>query len=412
MTATRRRLLAISCLCLLALASMPFAARAADFVIDSEPLPEGFVGTDYAGFVSATGGSGTPYKWSLANGSLPKGLKLTDFASSTGLISGRPTRVQTSTFTVRARDRSGNTTTQQFTIVVNPARPLVVTSPPELSPGTVGEPYAIGVFADGGTTPYSWTLVGGSLPPGLSLQKSPGRVQGTPTAAGTFGFTLRVDDSGGQSTTATFTITVSDPEPPPTPPGAPGLVSPADGASVITPFTLEWSAPEGTTPISAYNWMVSSDADFSTVAAIGSTPGDVTRATVSELANGTYFWRVEAVNGTAVGLPSVSRSFTVTGTTNPPALAGVSVTPEHVTGGDTAAGTVSITQPAPESGVQVLLTSSEPAVAQVPASVTITAGQTSAGFAVPTSPVTSSHTVVITASFGGQSRFAFLGVAP
>jgi Putative Ig domain len=58
-------------------------------------------------------------------------------------------------------------------------------------------------------TPYRWTLGGGTLPPGLSLQASPGRVQGTPTTAGTSTFTLRVDDSGGRSTTGEFTIVVN-----------------------------------------------------------------------------------------------------------------------------------------------------------------------------------------------------------
>jgi Putative Ig domain len=62
----------------------------------------------------------------------------------------------------------------------------------------------------GGVPPYTWSHVAGTLPPGLSVQASPGRVGGTPTTAGTFTFTftVRVADSSGQSATQQFTIRV------------------------------------------------------------------------------------------------------------------------------------------------------------------------------------------------------------
>jgi hypothetical protein len=65
------------------------------------------------------------------------------------------------------------------------------------------------VFPAGGVPPYTWSQVAGTLPPGLSVQASPGRVRGTPTTAGTFTFTLRVADSGGQTASRQFTIIVS-----------------------------------------------------------------------------------------------------------------------------------------------------------------------------------------------------------
>ena len=120
-----------------------------------------------------------------------------------------PTRVETTTFTVRARDGAGNTATKTFTLSVDPANPLVVTNGTgQLTDGTVGFAYEIGLFAGGGVPPYTWAHVAGTLPPGLSVQASPGRVKGTPTAAGTFTFTVRVTDSTGQAATQQFTIRI------------------------------------------------------------------------------------------------------------------------------------------------------------------------------------------------------------
>ena len=91
---------------------------------------------------------------------------------------------------------------------VNPPRPLVVTTPSTCcSPGTVGTFYQVHFFADGGVQPYSWALVAGQFPPGLSLDPS-GLLSGTPTTAGTFPFTVRVTDQSGQQATGQFNITV------------------------------------------------------------------------------------------------------------------------------------------------------------------------------------------------------------
>ncbi len=386
--------------------------------IDDRPLPSGNVGTDYANFVTGTGGSGS-IRWSIAAGALPAGLALTDFAPSSGLISGRPTTVQTSTFTVRATDEAGNTATRQFTIAINAARPLVITSPTspsQLPAGTVGTTYAVGVFADGGTTPYTWTRTAGTLPPGLALQASPGRIQGTPTTAGTFTFTLRVDDAAGQSATGTFIITITNPAPPPQPPTAsPALVSPADGASVVTPFTISWSPVSDPQGITHYNWQLGTTSSFTTLATAGTVAGNVTQASVNPtpppLANGTYFWRVQAVNADGVGPYSAERSVTVTGTTHQSVLTGVSVNPANITGGSSTTGTVTISPAAPAGGATVAIANGEPTVATMPSSVTVLAGQTSATFTVTTQAVSSSFTVVITATLG-ESRFAFLSVAP
>jgi hypothetical protein len=96
-------------------------------------------------------------------------------------------------------------------------------------------------------------------------------------------------------------------------PPAPSPVSPADGASVTEPFTISWSAVTDPSGIIGYNWQVSSSSAFTSLLLQNSTNG-ATQDSVSGLNNGTYFWRVQAVNGAfEQGTWSQPRSFTVTG---------------------------------------------------------------------------------------------------
>jgi hypothetical protein len=104
-------------------------------------------------------------------------------------------------------------------------------------------------------------------------------------------------------------------------PPAPSPVSPADGASVTEPFTISWTAVSDPSGIIGYNWQVSSSSTFTAVLLQNSTNG-ATQDSVSGLANGTYFWRVQAVNGAfEQGAWSQPRSFTVTGAGGAPSLA-------------------------------------------------------------------------------------------
>ena len=98
------------------------------------------------------------------------------------------------------------------------------------------------------------------------------------------------------------------------PPPAPAQLAPAAGASVQEPFTISWSSVSDPSGIVAYNWQVSSSSSFTPVVLQNSTNGQTTAGTVSGLANGTYFWRVQAVNGAfEQGAWSAARSFSVTG---------------------------------------------------------------------------------------------------
>ncbi|HEY3111582.1 MAG TPA: putative Ig domain-containing protein [Chloroflexota bacterium] len=178
-------------------------------ITTSSPLPDGNVGTDYAVFLTSSGGRGTPHQWTLVSGTLPDGLAMaSSYGVQSTVISGKPARVQTTSFTVEVADGTGHTATAAFSITINPPRPLVITNQSStLAPGTVGTSYATSLFADGGVQPYTWTIVAGQLPPGLRL--SGNVISGTPTTRGTFTFTARVTDSGGQQASSAFSITVS-----------------------------------------------------------------------------------------------------------------------------------------------------------------------------------------------------------
>ena len=58
-------------------------------------------------------------------------------------------------------------------------------------------------------SPVLWSVVGGSLPPGMVLHSRTGVVEGTPTQEGTFTFTVEVSNLGG-SNTSQFTIVIGD----------------------------------------------------------------------------------------------------------------------------------------------------------------------------------------------------------
>jgi hypothetical protein len=106
---------------------------------------------------------------------------------------------------------------QAYSIMVDPNEALAINASggSTLSPGTVGEAYAQNFFLSGGAGPYSWAVAAGELPPGLTLQTSgdprdaSNQLTGTPTAAGTFAFTMRLTDYAGQQATQQFRLTIN-----------------------------------------------------------------------------------------------------------------------------------------------------------------------------------------------------------
>jgi uncharacterized protein (TIGR03437 family) len=87
----------------------------------------------------------------------------------------------------------------------NPAAPSITTT--SLSNATVLTPNSQTLAATGGTPPYTWTLAGGSLPPGLALA-STGTISGTPSMVASYTFSVKVTDSAGLSAVQTLSLTV------------------------------------------------------------------------------------------------------------------------------------------------------------------------------------------------------------
>jgi hypothetical protein len=74
--------------------------------------------------------------------------------------------------------------------------------------GVVNANYEVELTAAGGKTPYTWSLNGGNLPPGLTLDAVNGKIFGVPTIAGSYNFSIKVADSSVSMKTAVKNLTI------------------------------------------------------------------------------------------------------------------------------------------------------------------------------------------------------------
>ncbi len=179
--------------------------------IPQASLPGGQVGIPYSASLTATGGV-LPYTWSVASGSLPAGLSLTSNPDGTATISGTPTTLGNSTFTLQVADSESPPATGTSSMLSISIEGFVTITNMSLPNGNVAVFYDSQLMATGGTPPYTWSLTSGSgpLPPGLSLTPATGVISGTPTTTGSYPITVQVSDSERPPVTATgsFTITI------------------------------------------------------------------------------------------------------------------------------------------------------------------------------------------------------------
>ena len=198
------------------------AAWAIRFTDESYFPPVGTVGVPYSFTFTGAGGCGPalPYQFTVLNGSPPPGLTL----AKSGLVSGTPTQAGSWSFWVNLSDENPPSADwcrpaeaqREFTITIKagggtvpppPPPPIPLPPPPApvsittstLPEATAGTPYSTS-FTASGTASKSWSITSGNLPAGLSL-KSNGDLIGTPTAAGTVSFTVKVTAGAATSRT-------------------------------------------------------------------------------------------------------------------------------------------------------------------------------------------------------------------
>ena len=168
-------------------------------------FPNGTLGVAYAQSLSASGGVGPPYTWSITSGALPPGLGIANNNS----IVGTPTSAGTYNFTISVFDQkqNGAFTQTSITITNGTTGPTITTT--ALPNGIVNVAYNTQLLCNNCAS-WTWSLSSGNLPLGLTLSAA-GAISGTPTEAGS----------------ASFQVTLS-------PPFNPSLQGPASVSQIYT----------------------------------------------------------------------------------------------------------------------------------------------------------------------------------
>lgn len=168
------------------------------------------IGIDYLSHVRADGGAG-PYLVSLAAGTLPPGLSL----AADGTLSGVPNAIGTYSGLVFKVTDATSVSVQSVPVSISVSAPpaLLITGEPGAT-AQIGSPYtATFTGMEGSGRGYTFSVLAGSLPPGLMLSDAIGTsgvISGTPDKVGSYsGIRIRVTDSDGNTAdTAPFTISV------------------------------------------------------------------------------------------------------------------------------------------------------------------------------------------------------------
>jgi len=170
-------------------------------------LPPSGTGQAYNQTFSATGGTGA-YTFSVVAGALPAGLSFNPF---TGVVSGTMGALGTYNFTMRATDENGCFGERAYTLAVTSTCPSITINPNSGSVpgGAVGTPYSLTFSASGGAAPYSYSVLVGILPLGLTLNATTGTLTGTPTGGGSYSFTARALDANNCTGARVYTIVIS-----------------------------------------------------------------------------------------------------------------------------------------------------------------------------------------------------------
>jgi len=171
--------------------------------VTANSLPTATSTENYSASISISGGTGA-VTCSADSGLSGSGLTVSSGCTVTGTVAAAGSY----TVNVAPTDSIGvSGSAHAITITVNAAPTITTTS---LANGTVGVPYNGTLATSGGTAPLVCSLSAGGLPTGLNLSGSC-TISGTPSAAGSFGFTARVTDANSIAGTQSLSITVNSP---------------------------------------------------------------------------------------------------------------------------------------------------------------------------------------------------------
>ncbi len=174
-------------------------------ILTQNPLPDGRVGATYSlTFVAQSGTA--PYEFSIIDGQLPNGITLD---AATGALSGIPTAPFSGSITLRVSDAATPQTSATRTYQIRILQPLELTVL-ELPTGTVDVPYQVQFAAQGGVTPYTFSLLSGSLPTGITFSAN-GLLSGTATAPATATLVVQVADANSTTAQRSYSLRIQPP---------------------------------------------------------------------------------------------------------------------------------------------------------------------------------------------------------
>ncbi|MHB8645608.1 MAG: choice-of-anchor Q domain-containing protein [Thermomicrobiales bacterium] len=216
-------------------------------------------------------------------------------------------------------------------LTVTGGSPTITLAPSTLPDGAKGTAYQTTMItASGGTAPYTFSVAANTLPPGLMLIPSTGVLAGTPTATGSFPFTVTAMDKNGFTGMQAYTVTIT----------ATPLVSIVVTPSAVTlkvgqaqPFKAMGAYADNST-VDLTN-QVTWSSDNASVATVDTTGKATAQAPGPGETQGTA--HIKAVQGAISGQATVS--------VMPPTPVGISVPP--VPAGRPSGGTTSGSTPAP-----------------------------------------------------------------